>query len=222
MAPQPPRLPLTDHDAFVNIARLIVGHSPACSWLAESLRKQAGSVFLDRHVHTTQPSRAEVRKVVERMLNGDLTEDNLLREDPVMQYLDAFGEGPIEARCRWALQSLQTETGQTRRGPGKATPPDGVDPMTYCALLVAEAWEKLHGKRPPSKSSRASAAAEQLWRASSGDGHYGEDEPFARWRYHFKLAARAEQRQLRMEFRRRLSLSEHFSKQRPEPPPGNG
>src|SRR5208282_1135933 len=97
MAPQSPRLPLTDHDAFVNIARLIVGrYSPACTWLAESLRKRAGSVFLDRHVHTTQPSRAEVRKVVERMLHGDLPEDNLLREDPVMQYLDAFGEGPIE------------------------------------------------------------------------------------------------------------------------------
>jgi hypothetical protein len=186
--------------------------------LAESLGRWVGSIFVDRHVHQRQPTRAEMRQVLEQILNGDLTADDFPPSDPVVEFLAAFGDASTEACCRRALQSLQTGKSETRRGPGKAIPPKGIAPKTYCALIVSEAWEKVHGSKPRPKCARAGKAAELLWRAAAGEGHFGEEEPVARWRYHFILADQAEQRDLRKEFRRHLSLAEHFSKQLLEAP----
>ena len=205
------RLPSTKPGEFELIAKLIAGDA-APAWLAESLRNRAASIFLDRHVHQRQPTRAEMRGDLEDILNGDLSIDDFLPSDPVVEFVTAFGDAST-ASCQRALLSLQTGRSETRRGPGKAVPPKSIAPKTYCALIVSEAWEKVHGSRPRPKSARAGRAAELLWRTAAGEAHFGDEEPFARWRYHFRLADRAEQRELRTEFRRQLSLAEHFSKQ---------
>jgi len=185
------RFPPRNPPDFVLIANLIAGYA-APAWLAESLRSWVGSIFLDRHIHQIQPTRAKMRRDLKSILNGELTTDDFWPSDSVVEFLAAFGDASTEELCRRALQSLQTEGNETRRGPGKAIPPKGIAPKTYCALIVSEAWEKLHRRRPRPKSARAGEAAELLWRAAAGDGHFGEEEPVARWRYHFVLADGAE------------------------------
>jgi hypothetical protein len=211
MVARVPLHPSVNQSDFEIIARLVVGDI-APAWLTKSLMNRAGSLFLDRHVYQKQPTRAEMRDNLEHILKGDVGIGDFDSSGPVVEFITAFGEAS-EKSCRRALKSLQTEGGATKPGPRKAIPPTGIAPKTYCALIIAEAWEKFHGIRPRQKSARAGQAAELLWRAARGEANFDGEEPNARWRYHFRLADRAEQRELRMEFRRQLSLAEYFSRQ---------
>ena len=76
--------------------------------------------------------------------------------------------------------------------------------MTFCALMVSETWNHLHGAEPLPKNQKALAAAEALWHAAGGDVHPLGEEPLARWPHHFRLAHKADQKKLRAEYRRHL------------------
>jgi hypothetical protein len=144
------RLPSRNPREFELMAKLIAGDA-APAWLAESLGRWVGSIFVDRHIHQRQPTRAEMRQVLEQILNGDLTADDFPPSDPVVEFLAAFGDASTEACCRRALQSLQTGKSETRRGPGKAIPPKGIAPKD---LLRIDRF------RGVGKGSRKQAAAE--------------------------------------------------------------
>lgn len=194
---------------FESVARLVAG-DPAPDWLVEFFGKLAGSLCLDRGVHQVQPTRAEMRRDLEAIVGGRLTVDDFFSTDPVIHFLKEFGDSRTE-KCRKLALEAVSERGRTKHGAGRSAPPGAISPMTYCALIVSEAWQYVHGVRPLPKNNRAREAAELFWRAAGGGGHFGPDDPYARWRYHFTLANRADQNRLRMEMRRRLALNRYFS-----------
>jgi len=89
-----PRLPSTNPGDFELIAKLIAGDA-APAWLAKSLKKWAGSIFLDRHIYQKQPTRAEIRDDLERILNGDLTTNDFSPSDPLVEFVTAFGHSSV-------------------------------------------------------------------------------------------------------------------------------
>ena len=147
-------------------------------------------------------------------MRGDLTAADYFSTDPVIHFLKEFGDPSTDECVRRALESLKTETGGTKYGAGRAITPGAITPKTYCALIVSEAWRSCHGETPRPKNVRARKAAELLWRAADGDGHFGQEEPLARWRRHFQLANCAGQSHLRATIRRHLAVSQHFSELR--------
>jgi hypothetical protein len=65
---------------FAQIADLIAGpHTPA--WLSDHLRRWADSLSLDRAVQQFQPSKAEMRELLIRVL------DNYYREAAIYRYV---------------------------------------------------------------------------------------------------------------------------------------
>jgi hypothetical protein len=212
------RRPSSNPADYETIARLIAPDgSPA--WLADHFRAWVGSLFLDRGIEATQPTRAEMRSLLGQAADAAETLCLALEFVPVRDFL----EGPrneslpdarelsgrlsdLAARARRAMSSdtLATKRGVTKPGPGKALPAHATSPETYCAILISEAWKYLRGEEPPDKNTRVLQAAELLWRAAGGAGSFQGEEPYAKWRSYFKAARRSEATQLRLEIRRHL------------------
>jgi hypothetical protein len=203
---------------FETAARLIATDRMA-PWLPEHLRSWAPSLFLDRWVAEKQPTRRQMRLILQHVEDAAALLGRALGSAPVREFLEDYSNGPfpnlsqlrsdlggLAARARRAADSeaLATKSGLTKPGRGKAAPAGAISPTTYCALLVSETWRYLHGVEPRPKTQKALAAAEALWCAAGGDPHSCGDEPLARWRHHFALARKADQKELRAEHRRHL------------------
>ena len=219
-------LPSSNIDDFVQVARLIGGDSMP-PWLPEHLRKWTGSLFLDRWVAKKQPTRAEMRSILQHVQSSAELLIRSLGSAPVREFLEATPNSPfsnigqlthdLEAlvlRAYLANNSaaLATKAGTTKAGRGKAAPISAISPPVYCALIVSETWKFFRGVAPLPKNLRAMAAAETLWRAAGGDARERGEEPHARWRHHFKTARTVPAEDLRAECRRHLVESEQFWK----------
>ena len=216
-------MPSSKIDDFVHVARLIGGdRMPA--WLPEQLRKWTGSIFLDRWVEMKQPTRAEMRLILRRVQNAAELAARALGSATAREFLEAAPNRPfanigrliydLEDLARRAVRAnnsaaLATEAGKTKSGRGKAAPTGAISPPIYCALIILETWKFVHGVEPLPKNQKAAAAAEALWRAAGGDAHSCGEEPFARWRHHFKAARIVPAYDLRAEYRRHLVESDH-------------
>ncbi|MFZ1962717.1 MAG: hypothetical protein WAU78_04475 [Roseiarcus sp.] len=211
-------MPSGNNEDYINAARLIdaIGSAP---WLPEHLRSWTPGLFLDRGVHKKQPTRAQMRSLLQDVERAAALLGHALEPGPIREFLEGHANGPfpnlsqlhsdlgdLAARARRAADSeaLATKSGLTKPGPGKAVLAGAILPKTYCALLVSETWRYLHGVEPRPKTQKALAAAEALWSAADGDPHSCGDEPLARWRHHFALARKADQKELRAEHRRHL------------------
>jgi hypothetical protein len=211
-------MPSGNIEAYINAASLIDADGSA-PWLPEHLRSWAPSLFLDRWVAEKQPTRRQMRLILQRVEDAATLLGRALGSAPVREFLEGPPYGPfpnlghlthdlsdLADRAARANDSeaLATKSGVTRPGRGKAMPAGAISPMTYCALLVSETWNHLHGAEPLPKNQKALAAAEALWRAAGGDARPLGEEPLARWRHHFRLAHKADQKRLRAEYRRHL------------------
>jgi hypothetical protein len=219
-------LPSNNINDFVRVAGLI-GADSAPPWLPEHLRKWTGTLILDRWVEIKQPTRAEMRSILQHVQSAAQLLIRALGSAPVREFLEAAPNSPfsnighlthdLEALVLRAYQAnnsaaLVTGKGTTKAGRGKALPIAAISPPVYCALIVSETWRFFRGVAPAPKNLRAGAAAETLWRAAGGDvREYGE-EPLARWRHHFKTAQTVPAEDLRAKCRRHLVESERFWK----------
>jgi len=98
----------------------------------------------------------------------------------------------IAARAHKAARSpaLTNKSGKTKSGRGKAVLPGTSNPKVFCAVVVAEAWQFIHGKYPTPVNTTAANAAEKYWLASGGStGGWGNDRLGA-WRPYFQNARR--------------------------------
>ncbi len=213
-------MPSRDINHYIEMAGLIAG-TDGPPWLPEHLRRWFGSLFVDRGVEQSQPTRAEMRKALGRIEAAALLLDRTLLSAPVLEFLECPSRGPMRkrealvrefadlaSRARQSANSenLVTKEGVTRSGRGKAAPPGAFSPLAYCALIIAEAWKHFHGSYP-SRSLNAAAAAEALWRAADGKMQHWGDEPLSCWRYHFEKANKLPETS-RADHRRHLVESE--------------
>jgi hypothetical protein len=206
-------------DPFINVARLICsGDAPP--WLAEQLWCFNRWLYQDRHVEEILPTRARMRSNLRKIEEGSFRLALALQGPWVQEFLDGSPDGPVVERRIRELEDLSyraglarncpalaTKSGATRPGPGRAEPHE-ISPRTLCAIIVWEAWKLFHGEAPSPKNPRLAEAVEAYWRAADGEAHSCGEEPLAVWRHHFKKAARSTAKDLRVELRRRLVLSE--------------
>jgi len=205
-------------ELYVEIARLIAGDD-APPWLAKHFKRWAGSLFLDRHIQTGQPTKSEMKKELQSVEEAAAQLSFSLSELKIREFLEAGSLGPIDyigtlTRClddiadraARAMNSdaLSRPDGITRPGPGPALPPGVTSPQGYCALLIAEAWREFHGSYPALGSRNAGEAADLLWRAAGGDHKGWGSDPINAWRHHFARAQESEAFGLRAEYRRVL------------------
>jgi hypothetical protein len=110
-------------------------------------------------------------------------------------------------RARHAINSpnLSTGDGDTRTGPGKAIPPLDPKPKVFCAAIVAELWNFLHGSYPKA-SKNALKAATSYWSASGGNLNSWSGKPDRSWLRYFKDIDNPLLRGYKIELRRQLII----------------
>jgi hypothetical protein len=217
---------------FAQIADLIAGpHTPA--WLSDHLRRWADSLSLDRAVQQFQPSKAEMRELLIRVLGAAEFLQCAVAHPAVREFLESPPAGPIENivlfdqnlrdladRAESALKepTLTNEAGKTKAGRGRAMPPEAASPQIYCAMLISETWKHFHRRYPGVHNRKAAKAAniywltcgkdsvEQHWRRLFGQEPpgWGRD-PLNRWRRYFEMARPPALRREREDYVRRLA-----------------
>jgi hypothetical protein len=208
---------------FVKVARLIAGKTFP-EWLPRLLHCWMCDLHRERSIELQRPTRAEIRR---RLCRFEATISDVLEgleSGWVVEFLNVDPNSPLpepaltvhilEDLARRAHQakdsnSLVTTAGVTRLGSGKARSAAFVAPKTYCALLILETYKFFHRVEPLPKNQKAAAAAEVLWCAAGGEAHSDIEEPFARWRYHFRLARQGGTKLMTAEYRRHLVENDH-------------
>jgi hypothetical protein len=186
------------------------------------LRPAAGPRFGPRATHSDPNERelscfeAAASLIIEELespwvpefLGVDPNEISPVR-DMIIRVLEDFAGRANRASTS---RALATETGTTKPGSGRARSAASVSAQTYCAMIILETWEFIHGAEPPPKNRRAAEAAEAYWRAAGGEPLSVGEEPLARWRYHFQLARENKARTMTAEYRRHLVENDRFWK----------
>jgi hypothetical protein len=121
---------------FETVARLIATDRMA-PWLPEHLRSWAPSLFLDRWVAEKQPTRRQMRLILQRVEDAATLLGRALGSAPVREFLEGPPYGPfpnlghlthdlsdLADRAARANDSeaLATKSGVTKPGRGKAAP----------------------------------------------------------------------------------------------------
>jgi hypothetical protein len=212
------RIPSRTFEHFAKVARLIAGDQ-APEWLPGLLHTWFFDLHRAHFVEHERPTRVEIRHRLDRVIASAsfLIEElaspsvrEFLEADPYAPFLDrdelvgALEHVAYRANQAGASSVLVTETGVTKAGSGRARLLDAVSPQTYCALIISDTWEFIHGTAPPPKSRRAAEAAEGYWRAAGGPAHTCGEAPLASWHYHFQLAREKKGTTLTAEYRRHL------------------
>jgi hypothetical protein len=175
-------------------------------WLATMLSNWAPSLALDRGVHANQPTKVRMLESLIQIKKATAFLLQALQDAPTREFLEHEGSVRIEnlgglydalqklsERAALAAASPQisevSETSTTaKKGPGKALPANAYSPKTFCAVIISEIWNYLHGEYPPPRNLKAAAAAEAYWQASGGVTRPWGSNPFSSWRYHFEQA----------------------------------
>jgi hypothetical protein len=212
------RIPSRTFEHFAKVARLIAGDQ-APEWLPRLLHFWNCDLHRAHFVERERPTRAGMRKRLERVVTLAWLVSAELESPWVRELLESEPYGPFPDRDELvsaleylayranqasASSVLVTETGVTKAGSGRARLLDAVSPQTYCALIISDTWEFIHGTAPPPKSRRAAEAAEGYWRAAGGPAHICGEAPLASWHYHFQLAREKKGTTLTAEYRRHL------------------
>jgi hypothetical protein len=200
---------------FAQIADLIAGpHTPA--WLSDHLRRWADSVSLDRAVEKFQPSKAEMRELLIRVVGAAEFLQRAVAHPVVREFLESPPAGPIEnivlfdrnlkdladrAESASKEPTLTNEAGKTKAGRGRAMPPEAASPQIFCAMLISETWKHFHRRYPGVHNRKAAKAANIYWLTcgkNSEAAHWRKlfsvgksgrrkgSDPLSRWRPYFK------------------------------------
>jgi len=114
----------------------------------------------------------------------------------------------IATRARLAAQfpTITSESGQTIRGPGKASVPESYDAKVLCAAIVVDVWSFLHGERPSRTNKDAGHAASAFWQASGGSLRGWSPEQIGLWPAYFDQVDEPALDGIRKEICRQLPL----------------
>jgi hypothetical protein len=214
----PTRMSVQTFEHFVEVARLIAGDK-APEWLPRLLHFWMGDVHRARLFEQARPTRSQMRERLSRFeaASSLITEElespwvpEFLEVDPydplpnLDQIIGVLEDLAYRANRAGTSVVLANEAGTTKAGSGRARPATSVSAQTYCAMIILETWKFIHGVEPLPKSGKAEEAAEAYWRTAGGRAHRSGDDPFASWRYHFRLAREGKAKAIVAEYRRHL------------------
>ena len=216
--------------AFAPIATLIKPSPP--SWLVEVLFGWYPSIRMSLGVEVVQPSRVEMREILLKVSESAFLLVRALSQPSVTDFLNAGGSEPlpplghfpawlrdIDTRAQVASRSsaLVNKQGKTKAGKGRAALAGTTSSQVFCAMLIAETFNHVHGRYPAPSDAQAGNAADQYWRLSAvGKQTYG-DFPLTAWRRHFKAAERLRTHKEAAEYRRHLRNAEFAARQLEQP-----
>jgi hypothetical protein len=218
--------------SFEDVARKITG-GDAPQWLTNFLQGWAPSLALDRGVAFRQPTKSQMKENLQGVQNAAKLIVDALNDGATRDFLDAsttgklLYHGQIDHMLRDLIRRgeegvalLSTADGRTKRGQEKALPPGSFLPKTFCAAIIAEAWNFIHGADPAPKNQQAATAADFFWDLSFGIVRIDVTEAALQrivnrepkswgdrlnsWRFHFKQAKEREVSNIRQEIRRHL------------------
>jgi hypothetical protein len=117
-------------------------------------------------------------------------------ETPLRRFADAV-------QLAAASRAITGAKGKAKRGRGKATARIWLSPKDYCALVVAETWLFIRGRRPGPRELEAGTAAHNFWLASRGTKNGWGKDPQKGWRNHFSEARSPQMRAMQTELRQK-------------------
>jgi hypothetical protein len=223
--------------SFEDVARKITG-GDAPQWLTKFLRDWASSLALDRGVAFRQPTKSQMKERLQGVQNAAKLIVDALNDGATRDFLDASTTGKLPyhgqidhmlrdliRRSGEGVALLSTSDGKTRRGREKALPPDSFLPKTFCAAIIAEAWNFINGAEPAPKNQQAATAADFFWDLSFGVVRMDVTEAALQrivnrepkswgnrlnsWRSHFEQAKEPAVSNIRQEIRRHLVEGKH-------------
>jgi hypothetical protein len=221
--PKRPALRVPSHrtDDFEAVAKLITRDPP--KWLAMHLRDWAPSIFMAYGVDQRQPTRAEMKKILDSISNAAALLQRALAASSVSEFLDAGGQGPMEAVGTFRMMASEVHMragaaarlpniinarGKARAGKGRALPDRAISAQTYCALLIAETSKWFRGEYPAARSMEAAQAIDLYWKLAGGQKDSWGKDTLTSWRYHLTKALKVEAKMERAEYHRHLTEAE--------------
>ena len=176
------RLPDTSQDTGEHIAGLIIGQNKPPNWLVEHVQRWIPCLVMARISDQLQPTRAVLLRRVAAVAEAAQTLAAAIADTPTLEFLQMPLFGPLEvantqrvlvdvgqrARGVLACPSLVTIEGKPRAGRTKAMPPDALLAKEFCAVMIAETWTHVRGRRPGPRNDAACKAAQALWIAAGG------------------------------------------------------
>ena len=205
-------------DGYGAVAQLIAPTATP-SWLRNYFAEWAPSLTVDSGVVTQQPTRKVMNGRLLEISEAALLLEKALADTAVREFLEAAGRVRIDnlGGLQVALQQiarhaqeaanspeLVTPRGTVRSGRGAAKPPDSFGPMTFCAVIVAQAWKFIRGEYPGPRNQAAARACEALWKAAVGKRDSWGNQPQEAWRPYLKAATSEVTSQVREDCQRHL------------------
>jgi|SRR5580698_605993 hypothetical protein len=211
---------------FRPVAQLITPAPP--NWLGEHLLTWAHEVAVCLSMEQFQQKRAELTEDLRKIRKAAAFMRQRLDELSVCQFLSASGDEPLDAPYKFQIvlseleiraanavnsPNLVDDKGKVKAGTGRAMPEGTISAHTYCALLIAEAWKKIHGKHPAPRNRNALEATDLYWHLVGGKRppSWGDDHLMA-WRHHLKQATTISNVRDRAEIRRHMDIAAGFEK----------
>ena len=192
-----------DRPTAAHVARSMTGNTRTPKWLVEGLGLAAGGIAQVRITEATARRSKELKEKLESVSKMAAGLKAALIDAEVLSYLERggslhFDHGDPNERSTagvdapWLLELLkriqarsaeQAASVQVRKRKAPVGPnPEGLTAREVCALVVIEAWQALHRKKPPIRSERIAEISDKLWQAAGGSLWGKSDDPQARWR----------------------------------------
>jgi hypothetical protein len=211
---------------FRPVAKLITAEPP--NWLGEHLLTWAHEVAVCVSMEQFQQKRAELAENLRKFREAAAFMRHRLDELSICQFLSASGDEPLDAPYKFQIVLSELETraadainspnlvddkGKVKAGKARARPDGAISGQTYCALVIAEAWKKIHGKHPAPRNRNALKATDLYWHLVGGKRppSWGDDHLMA-WRHHLRQATTISNVRDRAEIRRHMDIAAGFEK----------
>ena len=209
---------------FGPVAKLIIAEPP--NWLGEHLLTWAHDVAVCLSMEALQQKRAELTENLRKFREAAAFMRHGLDELSICQFLSAGADAPLDAPYKFQIvlnelenraanagnsPNLVNEKGRVKAGTGRAMPDGAISGQAYCALVIAEAWKKIHGKYPAPRNTNAIEATNLYWHLIGGKRppSWGDDHLMA-WRHHLRKAITISNVRDRAEIRRHMDIAAGF------------
>jgi len=209
---------------FRPVAKLITAEPP--NWLGEHLLTWAHEAAVCLSMEPFQQKRAELTQNLRKFREAAAFMRHGLDELSICQFLSAGAVAPLDDPCKFQIvlselenraadavnsSNLVDDKGKVKAGTGRAMPDGAISGQVYCALVIAEAWKKIHGKYPAPRNTNAIEATNLYWHLIGGKRRqsWGNDHLTA-WRHHLRKAKTISNVRDRAEIRRHMDIAAGF------------
>ena len=201
---------------FLDVARTIAPKDTP-PWLAVLLEDYGAQIAKERELQEDLPTKAYIKEKLVKIDHAAQILIELLNDATAMVFIEAESNAQIDVivlethlrrfanavQLAAASRAITGAKGKAKRGRGKATARIWLSPKDYCALVVAETWLFIRGRRPGPRELEAGTAAHNFWLASGATKNGWGKDPQKGWRNHFSEARSPQMRAMQTELRQK-------------------